>query len=96
MTVKVFLSSTNELTTACFVVRNMTKMHHTPDVVRIFERFYRGPSDTITSGSGLGLFIVSELCQLLQANVTCQLRDEFMEFWVALPLVDQAGAVRCD
>lgn len=96
VTVKVFLSNTNELTTACFVVRNMIKMHHTPDVVRIFERFYRGPSDTITSGSGLGLFIVSELCQLLQANVTCQLRDEFMEFWVALPLDDQTGAVRCD
>lgn len=91
--VELFLDVTNEREVAYFVVRNMVKMFHIPKLERIFERFYRDPSDTTTSGSGLGLFIVRELCHLLRADVTCQLSGDLMEFKISMPLGLERGVV---
>lgn len=92
--VKLCLGDMNEHAVAYFVVWNMIRMFHTPNLERIFERFYRDPCDTTTSGSGLGLFIVRELCNLLRADVTCQLSGDLMEFKITMPLSEKIGAIQ--
>lgn len=86
VSVKLCLEVENGGPVAHFIVRNAIKILHTPNVERLFDRFYRDPLDTTTSGSGLGLFIVQELCQLLRASIACRLNDDGIEFNMTIPL----------
>ena len=42
-----------------------------PDPVKVFEKYYRGAKVQRQSGSGLGLFLVKSLLDLMQGYVTC-------------------------
>jgi len=58
-----------------------------PDQTKIFSRFYRNPLALNTRGSGVGLFLVRELTQLLGGEVNYQKGATTVTFTVVLPEV---------
>jgi two-component system OmpR family sensor kinase len=52
-----------------FTVRNRGVPLNEVDRHRVFERFYRGRSSQRTEGSGLGLPLVKEICEVLGGSV---------------------------
>ena len=56
-----------------------------PEPDRLFEKYYRSPSARRLSGSGLGLFLVKGLLNLLQGHIDYTTRDGRAIFNVWLP-----------
>jgi signal transduction histidine kinase len=56
-----------------------------PDLDSLFERFYRHPLAKETRGSGLGLSICKELCNVLDGTIEYQLINHEATFIVELP-----------
>jgi two-component system, sensor histidine kinase LadS len=56
-----------------------------PVLSQIFDKYYRGPSSTKVSGSGLGLFFVKELAHALQGDVQCSTDANSITFTVWIP-----------
>ena len=50
------------------------------DVNQIFERFYRSPRSNKKEGSGIGLSIAKEICDLHKAKVTASIREQKIYF----------------
>jgi signal transduction histidine kinase len=57
-----------------------------PAVSQVFDKYYRGPSSTKISGSGLGLFFVKELAHALQGDVQCSTDTNSITFTVWIPI----------
>jgi len=56
-----------------------------PVLPQVFDKYYRGPSSTKISGSGLGLFFVKELAHALQGDVQCSAGKNSITFTVWIP-----------
>ncbi|WP_371348937.1 7TM-DISM domain-containing protein [Ancylobacter sp. IITR112] len=56
-----------------------------PDISRLFEKFYRGPHARTKSGSGLGLYIVQGIVDLLDGLITYDFIEGRARFSVWLP-----------
>ncbi|GLK73509.1 7TM-DISM domain-containing protein [Ancylobacter dichloromethanicus] len=56
-----------------------------PDPARLFEKFHRGPQARTTSGSGLGLYIVQGITDLLGGSVSYQFSEGRARFSLWLP-----------
>ncbi|MCI5076509.1 7TM-DISM domain-containing protein [Oricola sp.] len=57
-----------------------------PDQSRVFDKYYRGPGARAKSGSGLGLYVVQGLVDLLGGEVACVVNDQSIAFSVWMPL----------
>lgn len=69
-------------------VRNLAGPASLPDVERLFAKYYRSPHARRISGSGLGLFLVRGLLELMQGSVayTAQGDHAVFSFWVPAQL----------
>ena len=56
-----------------------------PEANRLFEKYYRSPQARRQSGSGLGLFLVKGLVDLMEGTITYELKDERVTFEIWLP-----------
>ena len=69
----------------CWHVSNPIGLADLPDRERLFEKYYRGPKARRLSGSGLGLFLVKGLLNLLQGKIHYAVQDGNVVFSVWLP-----------
>ena len=67
-------------------VRNKLGRAGAPDKSKVFEKYYRNELAQATTGSGLGLYIVRALTQLLGGQVDFAHEDETVTFSITLPL----------
>jgi signal transduction histidine kinase len=72
-------------TTVKINVQNEIADADMPVLSQVFDKYYRGPSSTKISGSGLGLFFVKELVQALQGDVQCSTENNSITFTVWIP-----------
>ncbi len=56
-----------------------------PDAQRLFEKYYRSPQARRLSGSGLGLFLVNGLLDLMQGNIQYRAESNRAVFSIWLP-----------
>lgn len=67
-------------------IENMVGAHGVPDVHEVFRKFYRHPLAQSLSGSGLGLYLVREICHWLGGDVHYRCTDgQHVVFDMALP-----------
>lgn len=57
-----------------------------PDAARLFEKYYRSGQARRISGSGLGLFLVKGLLNLLQGTIQYETREDHVVFSVWIPI----------
>lgn len=69
-----------------FTIQNQISPIGAPDPSLIFDKYYRGPVATKTSGSGLGLYLVRELSHALGGEVQCQINQDSIIFTVWIPV----------
>lgn len=55
------------------------------DPAQVFDKYYRGPSSSRISGSGLGLFLVKELVYALHGEVKCSIDHDSVTFTIWIP-----------
>ncbi|MCC6952713.1 MAG: HAMP domain-containing histidine kinase [Deltaproteobacteria bacterium] len=79
--------------TAIFSVRDFGPGVPPAQMKKIFQLFYRGESELSrsTTGTGIGLALVSELAANLGGSVDVETRDPGAEFSVHLPVRDAVG-----
>jgi signal transduction histidine kinase len=53
-------------------VENVVGAAGTPDSASVFSRYYRGEHAHFLPGTGLGLYLVKSICDMLGARVSCQ------------------------
>jgi signal transduction histidine kinase len=63
-----------------------------PEASKLFEKYYRSPLARKQSGSGLGLFLVKALLQLLNGKVTYSPSDGLVRFEIWLPAQPSKGS----
>lgn len=68
-----------------WTVSNIPGQAGMPAIDRLFEKYYRSPGARQQSGSGLGLFLVRGLLDLLQGSVSFEVRDGRAVFKILLP-----------
>jgi signal transduction histidine kinase len=66
-------------------VRNRVGPAGLPDTDRLFDKYYRSPGARRLTGSGLGLFLVKGLLNLLQGQIAYEALDDHVLFSVWLP-----------
>lgn len=66
-------------------VQNNTGPAGLPDPNRLFEKYYRSPQARRLSGSGLGLFLVKGLLELMHGNIHYEVNDMQTVFCFFLP-----------
>lgn len=66
-------------------IQNEIEELNAPDLAQVFEKYYRSPSAGKTSGSGLGLFLVKELANVLGGNVKCSINNNIITFELWIP-----------
>ncbi|WP_158268726.1 sensor histidine kinase [Limnohabitans sp. Hippo3] len=84
--VSVFPADRNNQPGVCVRVSNPVGAAGFPDLDRVFSKFYRSPSAHGKSGSGLGLYLVSQFVQLLGGTVEVQCATDQVHFDLWLPL----------
>jgi signal transduction histidine kinase len=57
-----------------------------PDAEKVFDKYYRSPSAQRQSGSGLGLFLVKSLLELMHGQVTYTPLQDKIRFEIWLPV----------
>lgn len=57
-----------------------------PDPKRMFTKFYRHSGTAAQHGTGLGLYIVAQLCQRMQINVHAEIADDVLTIVLKFPL----------
>lgn len=72
-------------------VANAPGLAGRPDAERVFEKYYRSPAARRLSGSGLGLFVVKGLLDLLQGSVGYEADQPWVVFSLWLPQDPQPG-----
>lgn len=76
-----------------WVIENAPGLAGFPEAGRVFEKYYRSPQAQRQSGSGLGLYLVKSLVQLLGGRVSHQATQDRIRFEVWLPAALSTGAV---
>lgn len=68
----------------CVRVSNLVGAAGLPDPDRVFSKFYRSPAAHGKSGSGLGLYLVSQFVQLLggTVDVQCYANEVHFDLWL--------------
>jgi signal transduction histidine kinase len=51
----------------------------------LFEKYYRSPQAQRQSGTGLGLYLVRHLVQLLGGSIRCEPDEAYVSFLVRIP-----------
>lgn len=69
-------------------VRNQINSESLPDSERLFKKYYRAPTSHRFSGSGIGLYLVKELTQAMQARVQYTHTDNEVVFTLYFPIVE--------
>jgi signal transduction histidine kinase len=69
----------------CITVSNVTGARGHPDPALLYQRFYRNPLALNVVGSGLGLYLVKELCRIIGAQITYLPARTSVNFLVELP-----------
>lgn len=69
----------------CFNVSNAVGTLGVPDADQVFKKYYRNTQATKVAGSGLGLFLVHELVDVLGGKVSYQLDNDKVLFSVWMP-----------
>ena len=67
-------------------VQNIIGSMGAPDPSVAFDKYYRSPSATKVSGSGLGLFLVRELAHALNGEVKLSIQENLITFTVWIPI----------
>jgi len=70
-------------------VENETGTSTPPDPARVFDKFYRAPDARARPGSGLGLYVVAGVTELLDGQIDCVVADGTVRFDFWLPLAQQ-------
>jgi signal transduction histidine kinase len=65
-------------------INNAIDSRAAPDASKMFEKFYRNPATQEKSGSGLGLYLVRQICQLLGGIVVFRQLGEHVQFELRL------------
>lgn len=68
-----------------FVIANASGPAGLPDPGKVFDKFYRSPGAHRFAGTGLGLFLVRSISQLLGGSVSCASTEERVTFHLWLP-----------
>jgi two-component system, sensor histidine kinase LadS len=73
---------------ACFrlELRNQVGASGWPDTERVFDKYYRAPYAQRRAGTGLGLYLVRHLTELLGGRVRCHALPPWLSFEVFMPL----------
>ncbi len=66
------------------VVENAVGVAGSPESEKVFFRYYRGEHAHAWPGTGLGLYLVKSICDILHGTVECQTIDEKVNFSVTL------------
>jgi len=72
----------------CWTVDNTVGLAGMPDPEKVFDKYYRSPQAQRQSGSGLGLYLVRSLLDLLGGQVSCSAEGQQVRFEVWLPTGD--------
>ena len=67
------------------IVRNQVDLEMQPDPDQIFSRYYRHPLAQRVRGTGLGLFLVREICQKMGARIHFEAAPGQVQFTLELP-----------
>jgi two-component system sensor histidine kinase KdpD len=65
-------------------IENVVGAAGIPDFASVFSRYYRGEHAHSLPGTGLGLYLVKSICDMLDATVSCQHSSENIVFSVTL------------
>lgn len=65
-------------------VENTIGLAGTPDQASIFSRYYRGEHAHTFPGTGLGLYLVKSICDMLGGSVKCHINDQKISFSVSI------------
>jgi signal transduction histidine kinase len=68
------------------IVQNLPGAAGWPDATMVFQKYYRSPQAHRQTGSGLGLYLVSSLAQLLGGGVRYTPNETHVRFTLWLPL----------
>ena len=68
-----------------WLVDNQAGPSGLPDAGHLFEKYYRSPSARRLSGSGLGLFLVKSLLDLMKGTIAYETRVDRAIFSVWVP-----------
>lgn len=69
----------------CVIVENEMLASNTPDVDKIFDKYYRAPGARRYTGFGLGLYISRKIVSLLGGELMADIKDQKIIFQVCLP-----------
>ncbi len=78
-----YIDGRNTLITA---VTNEVTEELKPDPSQLFERYYRNPHANAISGSGLGLFLIKRIAQIIGAEVYFKQQNSSVSFSVAFKI----------
>jgi signal transduction histidine kinase len=70
----------------CFEVSNLPGRSGWPEAVQVFEKYYRSPHARRQAGTGLGLYLVRNLVQVLGGQIDYAPDESHVRFVVCLPL----------
>ena len=85
ITLMLMATTEDDRTGWCWQVSNQVGRAGLPDAGRLFEKYYRSPQAQRVSGSGLGLFLVKGLLNLMQGRIGYEVRGQQVIFSVWLP-----------
>jgi len=72
--------------TGCLItISNLISIETIPNPSLIFDKYYRGPMANRTSGSGLGLYVVKSMSELLGGDLNCSITNNLVKFNLWLP-----------
>lgn len=71
---------------ACLMVSNSPGAAGWPEADKVFDKYYRSPHARRQAGSGLGLFLVRNLVQVLGARIDYLPDAQYIHFVVRLPV----------
>jgi K+-sensing histidine kinase KdpD len=70
----------------CFEVSNLPGRSGWPEAAQVFEKYYRSPHARRQAGTGLGLYLVRNLVQVLGGQIDYAPDESHVRFVVCLPL----------
>ena len=84
--IKSSVSFDGETKVAIVAVQNKIGAIGSPDMDKVFEKYYRSPKAHERTGSGLGLYLVRNLVNLLGGLITCKIDDGSIFFELQIPI----------